>query len=126
MIMGMKVLIIDDDTFLANIYGRFLNENGCEVRVARSGEDGLRQMEREVPDLIVLDVILPEMDGFEFMEQVRCHPDLCNLPMVILSNLGQREDVDRAKECGAAAYLIKTHSVPQNLLRRVREIMCFV
>ncbi len=68
MIMGMKVLIIDDDTFLANIYGRFLNENGCEVRVARSGEDGLRQMEREVPDLIVLDVILPEMDGFEFLD----------------------------------------------------------
>ncbi len=124
--MGMRVLIIDDDTFLANIYGRFLNENGCEVRVARSGEDGLKQMERETPDLIVLDVLLPEMDGFEVMEKVRCHPDLNSLPMIVLTNLGQREDVDRAMEYGASAYLIKTHSAPLSLMRKVREVLCFV
>lgn len=120
--MGIKILIIDDDVFLAGIYGRYLNENGCEVRMARSGEDGLKQLEREIPDMVVLDLLLPEMDGFEVMETVKLHPDLERLPMVVLSNLGQREDVERAKECGAAAYLIKAHSAPQSLLRRVREI----
>lgn len=122
--MGMNILIIDDDAFLAGIYGRFLNDNGCEVRVARSGEEGLRQMERDVPDLVVLDVLLPEMDGFEVMETVRSHPDIGRLPLVVLSKLGQREDVDRAMECGASAYLIKAHARPQSLLKRIQEILC--
>ncbi|HPN15280.1 MAG TPA: response regulator [bacterium] len=119
----IPVLLIEDDAFLAKIYAQKLEDEGFDVSLASNGEDGLKLALREPPACVLLDILLPGADGFEILQKMKAEQALVKVPVVIISNLGQREDVQKAMSAGAAGYLIKAHSLPQDVARKVKEIL---
>jgi two-component system phosphate regulon response regulator PhoB/two-component system alkaline phosphatase synthesis response regulator PhoP len=121
--MKQKVLIIEDDGFLASIYAQKLELEGFEVAFATNGEDGLKLAQKDKPDIILLDLLMPQMDGFEVLEKVKADPATKDIKVLVLSNLGQKEDVDRCMKLGAVGYIIKAHSLPEETVKRIKEIL---
>lgn len=121
--MKQKVLIIEDDGFLASIYAQKLELEGFEVAFATNGEDGLKLAQKDKPDLMLLDLLMPQMDGFEVLEKVKADPATRDIKVLVLSNLGQKEDVDRCMKLGAVGYMIKAHSLPEETVKRIKEIL---
>jgi DNA-binding response OmpR family regulator len=115
-----KILIVEDDVFLNELMAKKLIEEGFDVIKAANGEEGLELTRQEKPDLILLDLILPGVDGFEILEKMKDDPEMSSIPVIILSNLGQREDIERGFDLGADDYLIKAHFTPDEIIERVR------
>lgn len=118
-----KVLIVEDDGFLASIYAQKLELAGYQVAFATNGEDGLKLIQKEEPDLVLLDLLMPQMDGFEVLEKLRADPATKDLKVLVLTNLGQKEDVERCLKLGAAGYIIKAHSLPEETVKRIGEVL---
>jgi DNA-binding response OmpR family regulator len=118
-----KVLLIEDDKFLIKLYSEKLTREGFEVSMAISGEEGLKKIEREKPDLVLLDIILPQKNGFDILSEIKLNPDTKNIPVIILTNLGQDADIKTGMELGAADYLIKTDFSINDLPERVRHVL---
>lgn len=117
------ILLVEDDGFLASIYAQKLEVEGFDVSFATNGEDGLRLAHKDHPDLVLLDLLMPRMDGFEMLEKLKSDEELKEIPVLILTNLGQKEDVERCIQLGAAGYVIKAHSLPSETINRVKEIL---
>ncbi len=115
-----KILIIEDDVFLSELMAKKLIEEGFDVVKAVNGEEGVEMAQKENPDLILLDLILPGMDGFDILEKIKEDPETSSIPVVILSNLGQREDIEKGFDLGADDYLIKAHFTPDEIVERAR------
>jgi len=92
-----KILVIEDDKFLRELLERKLQEEGFTVSSANNGEEGLEKIKEEKPELVLLDLILPGIDGFEILKKIRENPELSHIPIIVLSNLGQQEDIKRAR-----------------------------
>jgi len=103
-----KVLIIEDDRFLLKLYADKLQREGFEVLSSLTGEEGLNKISAEKPDLIILDLILPGKNGFEVLSELKLNPGTKDIPVIILTNLGQEADVKKGLELGADTYLVKT------------------
>ncbi|HUV81390.1 MAG TPA: response regulator [Patescibacteria group bacterium] len=114
-----KILIIEDDKFLRELISKKLLKEGHTVNEAIDGEDGIKKTREDKPDLILLDLILPGIDGFEVLSQIKTDPSLATIPVIILSNLGQREDVEKGLKLGAVDYLIKAHFTPGEIIEKV-------
>jgi DNA-binding response OmpR family regulator len=114
-----KILIIEDDKFLRELISQKLLKEGHIVNEAIDGEDGIKKTREDKPDLILLDLILPGIDGFEVLSQIKTDPNLAPIPVIILSNLGQREDVEKGLKLGAVDYLIKAHFTPGEIIEKV-------
>lgn len=121
--LGKKILLIEDDLFLSNMYKTKLELEGFNVIVARDGESGYRQAEETKPDLILLDIILPKKDGFEVLRELKENAAVKEIPVILLSNLGQRSDIDRGLNLGAADYLVKAHFMPSEVTAKIRQIL---
>jgi DNA-binding response OmpR family regulator len=117
-----KILLIEDDAFLVDIYTTKLKEVGFEVLVAFDGEEGFKKAKEEKPDLVLLDLVLPGMDGWEFLKKVK-NENLSNLKIVILSNLGNKEEVEKGMSLGVAKYLVKSHYAPSEVIDEVKKIL---
>jgi len=117
--MAKKILIVEDEEILLNLLQKKLIEHGYEVLVARDGEEGLRAMRANSPDLVLLDVIMPKLGGFEVMEEMQKEETLKKIPVIIVSNSGQPVEIDRAKNLGAKDWLIKTEFDPQEVVDKV-------
>jgi len=115
-----KILIIEDDVFLGDLISKKLKQEGFEVIHATDGQQGIEKAKETNPDLILLDLILPEMDGFEALKTLKSTVETDSIPVIILSNLGQKEDVERGFDLGADDYLIKAHFTPDEIIKRVR------
>ena len=118
-----KIFIIEDDKFLRDLMSEKLVGEGFEVSSAINGEVGTKKIEELKPDLILLDLILPGMDGFEVLSQIKNTPEISQIPVVILSNLGQKEDIERGLNLGAIDYLIKAHFTPKEIIEKVKNIL---
>lgn len=118
-----KILIIEDDVFLRELISRKIVSEGYDIKQASDGEDGLRELKNEAPDLILLDLILPGIDGFEVLMRVKKDSELAHIPVIILSNLGQKEDIEKGLKLGAVDYLIKAHFTPQEIIEKVQYIL---
>jgi len=118
-----RILLAEDDRFLRKAAETTLKRNGFEVSTAIDGEDALRSIREEAPDLILLDLIMPKVQGFEVLRSVKADPATAGIPVIILSNLGQDRDVERALEYGAAAYLIKANLSLDDLVKQVRRTL---
>jgi two-component system alkaline phosphatase synthesis response regulator PhoP len=105
-----KILIVEDDRFLRELIARKLRNEGYEVIEAVDGEEGLKRIKEEKPDLVLLDLILPGIDGFEVLESAKKDSEIASIPVIILSNLGQREEIERGLKLGAIDYLILVKS----------------
>ena len=115
----VKVLFIEDDPAVAEMYKLKLELDGYTVTVAKDGEEGLQMANEAPPDIIFLDTRLPKMDGFAVLERLRSAERTSEIPVIILSNYGERELVDRGLKLGALEYLIKSQTTPANLSRGV-------
>jgi CheY-like chemotaxis protein len=115
----VRVLFIEDDPAVAEMYKLKLELDGYTVTVAKDGEEGLEMATDTPPDIIFLDTRLPKMDGFAVLERLRSAERTREIPVIILSNYGERELVDRGLKLGALEYLIKSQTTPANLSRGV-------
>jgi DNA-binding response OmpR family regulator len=118
-----KILIVEDDRFLRELIARKLKNEGYEVLEAIDGEEGLKRIKEEKPDLVLLDLILPGIDGFEVLAKAKEDPDTAQIPVIILSNLGQREEIERGLKLGAIDYLIKAHFTPGEIIEKIKNIL---
>lgn len=121
-----KVLIVDDDAFLSGIYATKLELEGFAVASARDGEEGVKMAVKEKPDLILMDVLMPKLDGFEALKRVKADPETKAIPVIMLTNLGQKEDVEKGMQEGAADYLIKAHFVPAEAVDKIKKVLGMV
>lgn len=117
------VLLVEDDTFLANIYKTKFEMEGFKITVAENGELGLSEAKKKVPDVILLDILLPKMDGFTVLENLKSDPLTKNIPVIMLTNLGQKDDVEKGFDLGAADYLIKAHFKPSETVEKVQKVL---
>jgi len=121
--MAKKILIIEDDKFLRELIVKKLVKEGYEISEAVDGEEGIKKVKEEKPDLVLLDLILPGIDGFEVLSRTKEDPALSQIPVIILSNLGQKEEVERGLKLGAIDYLIKAHFTPGEIIEKIRAIL---
>lgn len=117
--MPKKVLLVEDEEIMINLLKKKLVQEGYEVSIAKNGEEGLSMMKEVKPDIILLDIIMPKMSGFEVMEEMRKDTELKKIPIVVISNSGQPVELDKAKELGARDWLIKTEFDPQEVIEKV-------
>jgi DNA-binding response OmpR family regulator len=117
----IRVLFVEDDPTVAQMYRLKLELDGYQVIMAKDGEEGLRLAGEVSPDIVFLDIRLPKVDGFAVLEGLRKREQTRNVPVVILSNYGERELVDRGLKLGALDYLIKSQTTPANLSRGVEH-----
>lgn len=115
-----SVLIVEDDKFLRDLLALKLKKEGFKVSEAVDGEEGINKARSERPHIIVLDLIIPGKDGFAFLEEMKQDPQISSIPVIVLSNLGQREDIERAKNLGAKDYMIKAQLTPIEVVERVK------
>ncbi|HKC97947.1 MAG TPA: response regulator [Methylomirabilota bacterium] len=114
-----RVLLAEDDRFLRRAAEARLRQHGLEVLTAADGEEALRLARAEPLDLILLDVVMPKLEGFEVLRLLKEDAATARIPVIILSNLGQERDVAQAKTLGAIAFLVKAHLSLQDLVDRV-------
>jgi len=118
-----KILIIEDDKFLRELIARKLTDENYEVEEAVDGEEGIKKVKTTKSDLILLDLILPGIDGFEVLSKIKEDSSLASIPVIILSNLGQREDVEKGLKLGAVDYLVKAHFTPNEIIEKVKTAL---
>lgn len=117
-----KILLVEDDTFLAGMYVTKLEMEGYDVKIADDGEKGVKLAKSENPQLILLDVILPKMSGFDVLKDLKDDKDTKDIPVILLTNLGQREDVQKGLDLGAKDYLIKAHFMPSEVVTKINNL----
>jgi len=121
--MAKKILIVEDDKFLRELIAQKLLKEGYDIAEAVDGEKGIKNVKEEKPDLILLDLILPGIDGFEVLAKIKEDPILSQIPVIILSNLGQKDDIERGLKIGAVDYLIKAHFTPGEIIEKVKAVL---
>ncbi|MEK7166880.1 MAG: response regulator [Patescibacteria group bacterium] len=119
----IKILIVEDDLFLRKICQKKLEKQGFEVFLAEDGKIGIEQAKKNHPDLILLDIILPNVDGFEVLKALKDDPSTNLIPIILLSNLGQKEDLDKGLSLGAEDYLIKAQFSTQEIVNKINETL---
>lgn len=118
-----KILVVEDDKFLRELIVQKLVREGYEVSEAVDGEEGVKRIKEVKPDLVLLDLILPGIDGFEVLSKTKEDSELVQIPIIILSNLGQKDEVERGLKLGAADYLIKAHFTPGEIVAKIKTII---
>ncbi len=116
----MQILTVEDDNFFQKFYSRKLEEEGFTVHVASNGREGLEKLKEITPDLILLDLVMPEMDGFTFLTEYA--KTTHKAPILVFSTLGQEEDIARAKELGASDYVNKSFFDFPTLLHKIKTV----
>ncbi len=118
-----KILVAEDDRFLATAYRAKLTKVGFEVTVATDGEEVLAALPQIVPDIILLDLVMPRKDGFATLEEIKRQDDFKDVPVIVASNLGQKEDLDKAKALGAADYVVKSDLSMDALVQKINALL---
>ena len=117
------ILLVEDDEFLAELYATKLSLENFEVSLAVDGEKGLKKIRARKPDLILLDIILPKMDGFELLKIIKADKNLKNIPVILLTNLSQKDEVKKGLDLGADDYLIKAHFMPSEVINKIERMI---
>lgn len=120
-----KIMVIEDDYFVMDIYNLKLNQEGFEVIPAADGVEALRKLKEEGanPDLILLDIIMPYVNGLEVLEEIKKVDRLKNIPVILLTNLSQKAEVDKGLGLGANDFLIKSHFTPSEVTEKIKSLI---
>lgn len=121
--MKKRILLVEDDPFLIDIYTTKLKEEGFLIDVATTGEECLKKIKEEKFNLLILDIVLPEIDGWEILERLKKEKEHQDLKVLILSNLGQKEEIERGLSLGANKYLVKAHHTPSEIVEKIKEML---
>lgn len=119
--MSKKILVVEDEHLLRRLLVQSLKEGNFEVIEAIDGEEGIVKAKEERPDLILLDLILPGISGYEVLLRMKKDPLLEKIPVIVLSNLGQEEEIERAKRLGAKDFMIKAHFTLSQIKEKIEE-----
>jgi len=117
------ILVAEDDKYYGKIYKAKLNKEGLDVTVAINGKLALEEAAKRKPDLMLLDLVMPVMDGFETLKTLKADPNLKTVKVVVLSNLGQDEDIQKAKDLGAADYIVKSNVSISELVAKIKTLV---
>lgn len=118
-----KILLVEDDPLLIDIYCMKLRQSGFQVLVVERGEKVLATIDSEKPDLVLLDIVLPHTDGWDILRQIRANEGSRTIPVVVLSNLGQKEEIEKGLSLGADKYLIKAHYTPSEIVEEIIKLL---
>jgi len=118
--MAKKVLVVEDDTIVQKTIIESLKDAGFDVSGAFDGEEGLAKAATVMPDLILLDIIMPKMDGIAFLKQIKTMENLKNIPIVILTNLSDEESVSESLASGGTEYLVKSNYTIDEVVQKVK------
>lgn len=118
-----KILIVEDDLYINKMYQLKLNLEGYDVEIAENGKIGVEKAKSFKPDIMLLDILMPEMDGFEVLQKVKADADTKNIPVLIMSNLGQEDHIQKGKELGAVGYIVKTQYTPAKVVETIKEVL---
>lgn len=121
----IKVLIVEDDKFLAELISTKLDKEGYDIVLATDGESGVAKTKEERPDIILLDIMLPGMDGFEVLETMKKDEDVKvkETPVIILSNFGQEEKIEKGLSLGAKDYLVKANFTTSEIVDKIKDVL---
>jgi CheY-like chemotaxis protein len=117
----LKIMVVEDDSFVIDIYQTKLSQEGYEVIQAENGAEAIKKLEKDIPDMILLDIIMPYVDGLQVLKKIKSDERLKNIPVVLLTNLSQKEDIDEGLGLGASDYLIKSHFTPSEVLEKIKK-----
>ena len=118
-----KILLVEDDKFLGKMLAKMLESHNYEVVLAGNGREGLLKASNSNPNLILLDIMLPDIDGFDVLETIRQDEKIKKIPVIIISNLGQPEDMQQGKSLGAKDYLVKSDMSLDEVVAKVRKYL---
>lgn len=128
-----SILLVEDDPFLIDIYSTKLSESGFKAEIVQNGEEALKKMkERNLreqkkkslwPDLLVLDIVLPKTNGWQVLQEIKEDNKLKDLKIIVFTNLGQKEEVEKGLALGATKYLIKAHYTPSELVEEIKKVL---
>ena len=121
--MPKTILFIEDESALQKILGEALSKEGYKIIPALDGEIGLRLVKIKKPDLVLLDLILPKIDGFEVLKRIKEDPEISEIPIIVLTNLEGIKDVDRALELGATTYLVKENYNLEEVVEKIKKVL---
>ncbi len=121
--MPKKILLVEDEPLLGNLLKQRLEHEGVEVTLAHDGEEALNVLRSTRPDLILLDIILPKISGFELLETIQADPQLERAPVVIVSNLGQDSDMQKGQALGAIQYFVKAKVSIEELTEHIKSLL---
>jgi two-component system alkaline phosphatase synthesis response regulator PhoP len=118
-----KILLAEDEKMIADMYSTKFTLEGYDVAVAHDGAEALAKAKAEKPDIMLLDIIMPKLDGFATLKAVREDADLKATPVILLTNLGQEDDIKKGKELGADDYFVKANHSPQEIVEKVTTVL---
>jgi len=121
--MAKTILLIEDDKYLIDIYTTELKKAGFVVKAALDGKEALSKINKIKPDLLVLDIIMPEVDGWQVLRKIKERTEFKNLKVVVLSNLSKKEDIEKASKNGVIKYFVKTHFTPSKVVEEIKKIL---
>lgn len=119
----IKILLIEDDPFLLSMYSTKFELENFLVMSAEDGEKGLALAKETNPDIILLDILLPKMNGFEVLEKLKTDSHTSNVPVILLTNLNQKDEIERGLSLGADDYLIKAHFMPSEVVAKIKKVI---
>ena len=121
--MASKILIVEDDPLIIRMYQRAFLFEDYEVQTADNGEEALELLVTFVPTIILLDIMMPRMDGLAVLTKIKENPQTQNIPVIVLTNLADSQDVERALELGAVKYIVKSNHKPKEIVDIVKTIL---
>ncbi|MCX6796621.1 MAG: response regulator [Candidatus Falkowbacteria bacterium] len=119
----IKILLIEDDPFLSSMYSAKFEMENFAVSAAEDGEKGLKMAYSVKPDIILLDILMPKMNGFEVLEKLKANKETESIPVILLTNLNQKDEIERGMSLGADDYLIKAHFMPSEVVDKIKKII---
>ena len=118
-----KIILVEDDTAIADMYQLKFKEEGFNIMVAHDGESGLALSRRELPDVILLDVMMPKMDGFAVLTELKKDAKTKAIPVLLLTNLGQKADREKGEQLGAVDYVVKASLTPGQVVDKIKKYL---
>jgi len=120
---ALTILLIEDDPFLLSMYSTKFEIEHYRVLTAEDGEKGIKLADENSPDIILLDILMPKVNGFEVLEHLKKNETTKNIPVILLTNLNQKDDIERGLALGADDYLIKAHYMPSEVVEKIKGLI---
>jgi DNA-binding response OmpR family regulator len=118
-----KILIVEDDRYISKMYQLKLSLDGFDVQVAENGRLGIEKVKEFRPDIVLTDILMPEMDGFEVIKAIKADAELSATPILIMSNLGQEDHIQKGLGLGALGYIVKSQYTPSKVVDKIKEVL---
>ena len=119
----LKILLVEDDQFISQLYSDKFSQFDYQVEVARDGFESLEILKKYKPDLILLDIVMPKMDGFEVLEHIKKDDSLNKIPVLMFTNMGDKMDIEKAMSLGAKSYIVKSYFTPAEVLDKINNLL---